>query len=191
MNIYDLKLNSLEQLPPVDNLPIISDCDGTIFEHGTTNLYPDVQMALGFVGCLALVSANPDKNLMAERKQILNADYAVNSDKPIWYKGKLFNEIAKDITNNSSKVVILGDRPVADVGIAKLIFSHYGIEAFGIRIDRPNQPLPSKLDYLLKPTFKICSKVAKSTRQDTKFRPNFTQSVQNAENFFMHRLNLS
>lgn len=183
MTVYDLKINSLEQLPTVNYLPIVSDCDGTLFEHGTTILYPDVNLALGSVCCLALVSAHPDKDLMTERQQLLNADFAINADKPLWYKGKLFKELANDIASSYNKAIILGDRPVADVGVAKQVFAKHKIDTLGVRVDRPGQPLPSRLDYFLKPTFAVCSAIAKFTNQDTRLRPRFEESLKLTESF--------
>ncbi len=181
--IYDLKINSLEHLPTINNLPIISDCDGTLFEHGTTKIYSDVKQALGNASCLALVSAHPDKNLLLERKQLVGADFAISSNKPTWYKGKLFTEVASILGKSYDKAVILGDRPVADVGVAKHIFAQHNIDTLGVRVDRPNQPIPSRIDYLLKPTFSVCKTIIKLSNQDTRFRPNFTESFKLAEDF--------
>mgnify|MGYP001169811556 CR=1 FL=1 len=183
MIIYDLKINSLEHLPKVKNLPIISDCDGTLFEHGTTKAYPDVEQALGSASCLALVSAHPDEDLMQERQQLLGADIAISSSKPTWYKGKLFSEVASNLAKSINKAVILGDRPVADVGIAKMVFAHHKIDTLGVRIDRPNQPIPSRIDYLLKPTYAVCKTIVKISNQETRFRPNFVESLKLAEDF--------
>lgn len=171
MTVYDFKVNNLEQLPKFNGMSVVSDCDGTLFEHGTTNLYPEVAEVLATVGCLALVSAHPDDDLLEQRKQILDAEISVNSNKPIWYKGKLFKQVAKSIGELSNKAIILGDRPIADVGVAKFIFAKHNIQTLGVRVDRPNQPHPSRADYILSPLLNLSSKLIKATGHDNHFRP--------------------
>lgn len=183
MTVYDFKVDNLEQLPKFSGMSVVSDCDGTLFEHGTTNLYPDVAQVLATVGCLALVSAHPDDDLLEQRKQILDAEISVNSNKPVWYKGKLFNQVAKSIGRLSNKAIILGDRPIADVGVAKFIFAKHNIQTLGVRVERPNQPHPSKADYLLRPILDFGSRLIKATGQDNHFRPHEDEGFEIAQRF--------
>ena len=79
-------------MPSLEGSTVISDCDGTLFEHGTSNAYPDVLPALESVGSLVLVSACPDAKLMEERHATLTADISIHTQKARWYKGDMFKK---------------------------------------------------------------------------------------------------
>lgn len=172
MSFYDIKVRSLEELPSLSGLMVVSDCDGTLFEHGTDTVYPDVKPVLCAVGGLALVSAFPDSNLMSKRQNILDADISIHSQKARWYKGDLFAQTANYLDETIDKLIIIGDRPIADIGVAKMVFGRRGYKTLGVRVDRPGQPLPHKVDYLLRPGFLASSALIKLAKQDKYFRPN-------------------
>lgn len=183
MSFYDIKIETLQDLPSLEGATVISDCDGTLFEHGTNNPYPDVLPAIESVGSLVLVSACPDAKLMKERHITLTADASIHAQKARWYKGDLFKKVADNFVKPIDKVVIIGDRPVADVGVAKYVFGRRGYQTLGVRIDRPEQPLPHKVDYLLHPSFIVGSALIKILKRDELFRPRFEDGKNIAENF--------
>lgn len=186
MSFYDIKIETLEELPSLEGSTVISDCDGTLFEHGTSNAYPDVLPALESVGSLVLVSACPDAKLMEERHATLTADISIHTQKARWYKGDMFKKVADNIARSVDKVVIIGDRPVADVGVAKYVFGRKGYQTLGVRVDRLDQPLPHKVDYVLHPSFVIGSALIKVLKRDELFRPRFEDVQIIAENFLKH-----
>lgn len=183
MSIYDVKIESLKDLPPLAGAVVVSDCDETLFEHGTTTLFPDVEEALVGIGHLALVSANPDANLMSKRQDLLNASTGLAAHKPIWYKGRLFQEVAQELSEVTDSVVIMGDRSIADVGIAKHIFERRGFDTLGVRVARPNIPVSVRADYILRSGFSICSAFIKLAKQDDRFRPRDEDGQRIAESF--------
>ncbi len=183
MSFYDIKIETLKDLPSLEGVTVISDCDGALFKHGTSDAYPDVLPALESVGSLVLVSACPDAKLMEERHATLTADASIYAHKARWYKGDMFKKVADNIARSVDKVVIIGDRPVADVGVAKYVFGRKGYRTLGVRIDRPEQPLPHKVDYVLHPSFIIGSTLIKKLKRDELFRPRFEDSQNITENF--------
>lgn len=183
MSVYDVKIESLEDLPPLKGVFVLSDCDETLFEHGTTNLYPDVEQSLREVGQLALVSANPDVHLMRQRQEILRADIGVAAHRPVWYKGRLFSEVAQQLGGQTDSIVIMGDRSIADVGIAKFIFERHGYNTLGVRVARQDKSISLKADYVLRSGFAVCSTLVKLARQDEHFRPRDSEGQKIAESF--------
>lgn len=187
MTVYDIKIQSLEDLPSLDGSVVVSDCDETLFEHGTTNLYPDVKEALANVGYLALVSANPDKALMRQRQDKLDADLGISADKPVWYKGKLFRDVAKYLGGLTDSLVVMGDRSLADVGVPKVIFNNHGISTLGVRVARPDLPVSVKSDYILRTGFSVGSYLVKLVRQETIFRPHNEDGHKIAKSFLTRK----
>jgi len=183
MSIYDVKIENLEQLPSLEGAVVVSDCDQTLFEHGSLNMYPDVEEALSNVGRLMLVSANPDRALMHQRRSILNADSGVAANKPVWDKRNLFERVAEQLNGLTDNIVILGDRAVADVWMAKLIFAKHNFNTLGVRVARHNTPVAVKADYALRAGFLICSALIKFVGKDKHFRPSDKDGHSIAESF--------
>ncbi len=183
MSVYDVKIENLTELPRLEGSAIVSDCCGTLFEHGSDVLFPDVEDALRNVGCLALVSAFPDDSLMSARKEILGAQIGINSDRPVWYKGALFTEAARQLAGLTEDIIILGDRSVADVGVAKFVLGHHGFNTLGVRVARPNLPVSIKVDHVLRPGFAVCAGIAKLAGQDERFRPRDDEGRRIAQSF--------
>lgn len=185
MSVYDIKITSFNQLPGFGSSAVISDCDGTLFYPGSTELYPDVLEKIKSVACLALVSANPDKDLLEERMRLVGADIGNCPPKAKWNKKTLFGEAAQQVIGVSSmrRAVIVGDRPLMDVEVGQQAFRKEGFETVGVCVARPELPVPSTLDYLLRPTYRICSVVAKRIGQDERFRPTPDQGYERFASF--------
>lgn len=178
MSVYDIKVESLDELPGFGSSVVVGDCDGTLFYPDTAELYPDVEEKLRSVACIALVSAHPDSDLLQGRMQAMGADIGINPDnnRPVWCKKALFTQAARrvlQITEQKSAIII-GDRPLMDVGVGQVAFREQGFSTVGVCMARPEQPYPSKFDYVLRPAYRMGSLVAKATGQAERFRPTYS-----------------
>lgn len=172
MPLYDLSVESLASLPDVRNVAILSDCDGTLFRPLSNELYDDAATFIAGCGQIALVSANPDDDLLEQRKQLAGTDIAENSDRPVWNKAFLFwRALQKMELQPNDPIIVLGDRAVADVWIGKQVAMMGGYACVGVRIQREENLVYGRIDSATRLGYGIARTVAEKTGQAHRFRP--------------------
>jgi hypothetical protein len=172
MPLYDYSIETLTGLSGLEEVTVISDCDNTLFDPKSGELYNDAEDFLAMCGRVALVSANPDAELREHRKQVSGAEVAVSSDRPVWNKARWFQEAISQLgLDAGSPVVILGDRAVADVWIGKQVAGFNGLDSFGIRIQRPEAVSIGSVDHATRIAYGFCRSGLELTRQAGRFRP--------------------
>lgn len=172
MPLYDLSVESLSGLPDVRSAAILSDCDGTLFRPLTNELYDDAADFIAGCGQIALVSANPDDDLLEQRKQLVGTNIAENSDRPVWNKARLFRQALQKMNlQPGDPVIVLGDRAVADVWIGKKITTMGGYACVGVRIKREEDLVYGRIDGVTRLGYGLARTVAEKTGQAHRFRP--------------------
>ncbi len=150
MTAVDKVHYSLNNMEVLGERPfLITDADHTLFRPGSTDLYPDAAAMLERIDptVTALVTANPDRILAAERAKIIQADIVVTSAHKQWPKYGLFRlALAKaEAEADFDLVTILGDRWVMDVAVAKFVMWRAGHDRHAAYIRREGEKSLSPL----------------------------------------------
>lgn len=132
---------------------LFTDADHTLFEPGTTDLYPDAQTFLeaDLVSTIALVSANPDRDLAEARGQIIGADVVQVPERKKWIKAGLFNAAFRGLQEQERSVdraLVLGDRWFMDVVVGKSVLAMHGVDVQGYMVRRSSEA-PTVFDRLV------------------------------------------
>jgi predicted HAD superfamily phosphohydrolase YqeG len=167
-------VESLSGLPALHDVAVISDCDNTLFDPATGELYDDARDFLDQCGRLALVTANPDNELLEHRRVITGAEVARNQDsnRPVWNKARIFQAALEELgLEQGSPLLVVGDRAVADVWIGKRVAALAGLNVFGIRVERPDLASFGRVDDAIRFGYSACRVTMERTGQAQRFRP--------------------
>jgi predicted HAD superfamily phosphohydrolase YqeG len=172
MPLYDLSVESLSGLPDLHDVAVLSDCDNTLFDPITGEMYADASDFLGKCGRMALVSANPDDELLEYRRELASAEVAVNSDRPVWNKATMFQTALRELNlERGSPVLVVGDRAVADVWVGRRVAMLAGLDVFGIRVQRPDVVSFGRADEAIRIGYGACRVALERAGQAQRFRP--------------------
>lgn len=154
---------------------LFTDADDTLFHPSTTELHTD---AFDFLSsqnfaAIALVSANPDRQLAEARGDIIGAQVVVTPKRAQWMKAGLYRDAIGELSVDQEiqHTMVLGDRWFMDVALPRAVMQARGIGSEGYVVRR-NEVGPTILDRLVLDRVEAgIGKVATITGLDQLIRP--------------------